>query len=86
LDLIASSIGCLIYRVAIGYCNSSAVASVGKAKPDACPDCTVVVASVAADVATTVVVVDVIVATMDVDTSKPPDAANLDAIPADTAF
>jgi hypothetical protein len=70
LDLIASSIYCLICRVAIGDCNSSAVAAIGKAKSDACPDGTVVVATAAADVATTVVVVDVdvAVATMDIDT------------------
>ena len=51
------------------------------ADSDTCPDGIAVATIATANVATTVDVADVVVATSDVDSSKPPDGAVLDAVP-----
>ena len=106
----------MICREDVGYCNASAVTSVGKAEThdvvvrvdddsncktpvaclssvvttitdsDTCLEETVIVAIAAVNVATIVVVANVVVATTDVDLGKPRDGADLDAVPAEESL
>ena len=67
----------MISRVVVGYCNAFAVTTVGKADSVACPNGTVVVATVAANVATSIVAVDIAIATTDVDSGNSAAALSL---------